>query len=197
MAIDREKIITTVSKIPFTPNENGLITAFGTSMQQLPTTFWHHLTWQLLNHNTTDLDKLEKSLIKMAHESTYYTGYHLIISNEWNHLIAPMVEKHPEDVVKAMLAVFAAWGFGNLELIELDAFKKMVIQATHYHESEITQLGTINRPCAYMIRGVCAALMDLAYPEKHYPEALGTYKCQQTKGIEIGDAYGEFVVTKV
>lgn len=41
--------------------------------------------------------------------------------------------------------------------------------------------------------------MDLAYGGTYDPTgktALNTFSCIQTKGIEAGDAYGEFVVTK-
>jgi hypothetical protein len=59
--------------------------------------------------------------------------------------------------------------------------------------------GKAKRPSAYMIRGVAAAFMDLAYGGDYDPEGksgIYSFKCEQTKGIEIGDDYGEFVVTK-
>ena len=48
-------------------------------------------------------------------------------------------------------------------------------------------------------RGVCVAFMDLAYGGDYDPTGktgLRTFQCEQTKGIECGDEYGEFVVTK-
>ena len=45
-----------------------------------------------------------------------------------------------------------------------------------------------------MNRGVTRAFMDLAYG-KSYPEGFGTFQCTQTKAIELGDSYGEFVIT--
>ncbi|MBW1782135.1 MAG: hypothetical protein JRL30_15525 [Deltaproteobacteria bacterium] len=56
--------------------------------------------------------------------------------------------------------------------------------------------GNASRPCSYMIQGVSAAFMDIAYGDKPYPDGMGTFKCEQTKGIEIGDDYGEFLVTR-
>ncbi len=56
-----------------------------------------------------------------------------------------------------------------------------------------------SKPSAYMIRGVCAAFMDLAYGGEYNPTGqtgLRTFQCAQTKGIECGDDYGEFVVTR-
>jgi hypothetical protein len=46
-----------------------------------------------------------------------------------------------------------------------------------------------------MIQGVCAGFMDIAYGQA-YPDGLNTFDCQQVKGIELGDDYGEFVTTK-
>jgi hypothetical protein len=46
-----------------------------------------------------------------------------------------------------------------------------------------------------MIRGVSSAFFDLAYGNP-YPDGIYTFKCEQTKGIEAGDPFGEFVVTQ-
>ena len=46
-----------------------------------------------------------------------------------------------------------------------------------------------------MIRGVSAAFFELAFAEA-YPNGMDTFECEQTQGIEAGDKYGEFVVTK-
>ncbi len=37
--------------------------------------------------------------------------------------------------------------------------------------------------------------MDIAYGDP-YPNGYGKFTCVQTKGIEMGDPYGEFIVTK-
>jgi hypothetical protein len=42
---------------------------------------------------------------------------------------------------------------------------------------------------------LCQAFFDLTYADP-YPDGMDTFVCQQTKGIEVGDPYGEFVVTK-
>jgi hypothetical protein len=45
-----------------------------------------------------------------------------------------------------------------------------------------------------MIRGVSAAFFELAYAAA-YPDGMGTFTCEQVAGIEVGDKFGEFVVT--
>jgi hypothetical protein len=37
--------------------------------------------------------------------------------------------------------------------------------------------------------------MDLAYGAQ-FPDGLGSYACRQTLALELGDAYGEFIVTR-
>ena len=87
------------------------------------------------------------------------------------------------------------WGWAKSEIVELVPGERMVVRAYDYYEADVVDRGTSDTKSAYMIAGVSAAFMDLAYGEP-YPNGLRTFKCEQTKGIECGDAYGEFVVTK-
>ena len=110
-------------------------------------------------------------------------------------MVGPMIENTPEDILHGAYAVLTAWGWANAEIVQLVPSEKMVVRAMHYYESHGAKEYGINRPFAYMIRGVSAAFMALAYGDP-YPNGLGAFDCQQTKGIEAGDHYGEFVVTK-
>jgi len=110
-----------------------------------------------------------------------------------------MLEKMPEDVLHGAFAVFTAWGWAKSEVTELIPNQKMVVRAYDYYESDIISYGKTNRPAAFMITGVSGAFMDLAYGGPYDPKGktgIYTFKCQQTKGIEMGDDYGEFVVTR-
>ncbi|MBF0564148.1 MAG: hypothetical protein HQK89_02785 [Nitrospirae bacterium] len=79
---------------------------------------------------------------------------------------------------------------------ELIPAEKMVIRAYNYYEADMAKSMDVKKMSAFMIRGVSAAFMDIAYGDKPYPDGLGKFTCEQTKGIEVGDSYGEFVVTK-
>ena len=46
-----------------------------------------------------------------------------------------------------------------------------------------------------MIRGISTAFFELAYGTP-YPDGMGKFQCEQVKGIECGDPFGEFMVTK-
>ena len=200
MAINRAKIIDDLSKIQIVGNENGLIEGFGVLVNQLPTTFWNGFAERLSMKANPDLrEATDYLLVNAGHECGYHTGYGIITSDEWNAVVKPMIEKVPEDILYGAFAVFTAFGWANSEIVELIPEKKMVIRAYNYYESDVCLIGKSPKMSAYMIRGVSAAFMDLAYGgayDKTGKTGLFTFQCQQTKGIECGDEYGEFVVTR-
>ncbi len=200
MAIDRKRVVDAMSKVGVVGNEDGLIPAFNVFVTRLPADFWNAFAVRLTQKVDTDLaEAAEWLLVNAAHECGYHTGYGIITSEEWKAIVAPMVEKVPEDILHGAFAVFTAWGWAKSEVIELIPGEKMVVRAYDYYEADPAEYGTAPRPWAFMIRGVSAAFMDLAYGGDYDPTGktgLRTFKCEQTKGIECGDEYGEFVVTR-
>lgn len=196
MAIEREKIIEEMSKIKVEGNEEGLIPAMGVYVQQLPADFWNDFAALMITRVDPELiDAVETMLERAAHECGYHTGRGIITSKEWDTVVKPMLETVPEDMLHGAFAVFTAWGWAESEVVELKPAEQMVVRAYDYYEADGAKKAGINRPFAHMIRGVSAAFMDLAYGEP-YPNGLDTFSCQQTKAIEVGDPYGEFVVTR-
>ena len=196
MAIDRNTIIEQMASMKVTGNEEGLIPALGVYVQQLPTDFWNEFASLMVNSIDPDLvEAVETMLERAAHECGYYTGHGIITSDEWNNIVGPMIENPPEDVLHGAFAVFTAWGWADSEIVELKPGEKMVVRAYDYYEADGAKKAGIKRPFAHMIRGVSAAFMDLAYGEP-FPNGLDTFACEQTKAVENGDEYGEFVVTK-
>ncbi|MGV8119459.1 MAG: hypothetical protein AB2L14_06805 [Candidatus Xenobiia bacterium LiM19] len=200
MAIDRQRIIDSLSRIEVAGNQEGLIPSYGVFITQLPALFWNNFADRLIQKVGGELtEAAEWLLVNAAHECGYHTGYGIITSEEWKAVVAPMIEKTPEDVLYGAFAVFTAWGWAKSEVVELIPGEKMVVRAYDYYESDVVSYGKRKRPFAYMIRGVSAAFMDLAYGGQYDPEGktgLRTFECVQTKGIECGDEYGEFVITK-
>jgi len=199
MAIDRKRIIDAMSQVEVLGNDEGLIPVFGVFVQQLPANFWNGFAERLTR--SVDPDSLEAAewlLVNAAHECGYHTGYGIITSEEWKAVVEPMIENAPEDILHGAFAVFTAWGWAKSEVVELKPKKKMVVRAYDYYESDVVAYGISTKASAYMIRGVCGAFMDLAYGGDYDPTGktgLRTFQCAQTKGIECGDEYGEFVVT--
>jgi hypothetical protein len=199
MAIDRNKIIDQMSQIQILPDDNGIIEGYNVLITQFPTVFWNSFAERLSSKVSDDmLQATEYLLYNAAHECGYHTGYGIITSDEWNAVVKPMVEKVPEDVLHGAYAVFTAWGWADSEIVELIPGEKMVIRAYDYYESDIVKYGASRKMSAYMIAGVSAAFMELGYAGAYDPKgkAVGTFQCKQTKGIECGDSYAEFVVTK-
>lgn len=200
MAIDRKKIIDDLSKLEIAGGPNGFIEGFGVLVQQFPASFWSGFAERLTSKVAPKLlADTEGLLINAAHECGYHTGYGIITSDEWKAVVAPMIEKVPEDILHGAFAVFTAWGWGVTEIMELVPGERMVIRAYDYYESDVIKIGKASRKKAYMICGVSAAFMDLAYGgpyDKTGKTGLNTFQSEQIKGIECGDDYGEFVITK-
>lgn len=200
MPIDRKQVIEQMSQVKVFGNNEGLIPAFNVFVNQLPANFWNGFADRLTRSVSPELrEAAEYLLVNAAHECGYHTGYGIITSDEWKAIVAPMVKDVPADVLYGAFAVFTAWGWAKAEVVELVPGKKMVVRAYDYYESDVVSHGKSTKFSAYMIRGVCAAFMDLAYGGQYDPTGktgLRTFACEQTKGIECGDDYGEFVVTK-
>jgi hypothetical protein len=197
MAIDRSRAINDLSKIKVKGNEEGLIPGFGVLVNQFPAKLWNLFSAKILQAAGNDLyDDAAGLLENAAAECGYHTGWGIINSEEFKAVIGPMIEKMPEDVLHGAYAVFTAWGWANAEIMELIPNEKMVVRAYDYYESDVKKVFTPRLPFAYMVTGVSRAFMDIAYGDKPYPDGFGKFQCVQTKAIELGDDYGEFVVTK-
>jgi hypothetical protein len=198
MAIDRKKIIDDMSKIEILANENGLIESFNVFVTQLPSGFWNSFAERFTTKVAPDLlADAEMLLINAAQECGYHTGYGIITSEEWKAVVQPMVAT-TEDVLHGAFAVFTAWGWAQAEIVELKPGEKMVVKAYDYYESDIIRYGSTEKMSAYMIRGVSAAFMALAYSGDYVADSskVHDFTCSQVKGIECGDDYGEFIVEK-
>lgn len=199
MAIDRKKIIDEMSKVQVVGDENGIIEGFNVLVQQLPAAFWNGFAERLTSKVAPEMmEATEFLLVNAAHECGYHTGYGIMHSDEWAKIVEPMVET-AEDALHGAFAVFTAWGWAQSEVVDIIPGEKMIVRAYNYYESDAIKYGKTSQMSAYMIRGVAAAFMDLAYGGEYNPSGktgLNTFKCDQVKGIEAGDDYGEFVVTR-
>ena len=201
MAINRKQIIEDMSKLKFAGNEKGLIEGFGVLVNQLPADFWNGFAERLSSKVAPEmLEATEFLLINAAQECGYHTGFGIITSDEWKAVVEPQIEKIPEDILHGAFAILAAWGWANTEIIELIPGEKMIIRAYDYYEADIVKYGKSPKYSAYMVRGICSAFMGLAYGGAYHAgeksPGMTMFTCEQTKGIECGDDYGEFVVTK-
>ena len=199
MSIDRNKAINDLSKIQVKGNETGIIDGFGVLINQLPGNFWNLFSVKILKSAGADLyDDAAGLLENAAGECGYHTGWGIINSEEFKAVVGPMIKNETalQDTLDGAYAVFTAFGWANAKIKELIPGEKMVVIASDYYEADVKDTFKPTKPFAYMIKGVSRAFMDIAYGKAPYPNGHGTFRCVQTKAIELGDTYGEFVVTK-
>ena len=119
--IDRKRIVADMAKVAegVAGNDDGLVPAFNVFVQQLPAQFWNSFAERLTRRVPADLlQTAEWLLVNAAHECGYHTGYGIITSEEWDAVVAPMIENAPEDVLHGAFAVFTAWGWAQAEVVE-------------------------------------------------------------------------------
>jgi hypothetical protein len=192
MTVMRDDVVKALAKIEVKGNEDGLIPAFGVLVNQLPVTFWNLFAERMIAAASADRHaELEAGLVRCAYECGYHTGYGIINSPEFASVVMPMVTEGARDVLRGAFAVFTAWGWAKSGITQIRDGEKMTIRAVDYYEADSGGKGLR----AYMIRGVSAAFFELAFSAP-YPNGMNAFKCDQVKGMEVGDAFGEFVITK-
>jgi hypothetical protein len=192
MTVQREVVVKQLVEMQVQGDEEGLIPGFNVLVNMLPVAFWNTFTKRMMDAVPEDRRKsLEDNFVNCALECGYNTGYGIITSEEFKSVVTPMITEGAKDVLRGAYAVFTAWGWAKSGIVQIKEGERMVIRAQDYYEADIAP-GYL---CGYMIRGVSSAFFDLAYG-KPYPEGMKTFQCEQTRGIETGDSFGEFVVTK-
>lgn len=192
MTVMRDQVVKALADIDVQPDENGLMPAYNVLVNQLPTAFWNTVSERMMAIAPPERkDEMEAALVNAAYECGYHTGYGIITSPEFEAVVNPMVTEGAKDVLRGAYAVFTAWGWAKSGIVQIKEGERMTVRAVDYYEAESGGDGTR----AYMIQGVSKAFMELAYADP-YPNGMNTFECEQTKGIEVGDPHGEFVVTK-
>ncbi|QQR73149.1 MAG: hypothetical protein IPJ17_16940 [Holophagales bacterium] len=191
MTVMRDQVVKQLVTVEAKSNGDGLIPAFNVLVNQLPTAFWNTVAERMMAIvPPSRRQEMEAALVNCAYECGYHTGYGIIQSPEFQSVVMPMVTEGAKDVLRGAFAVFTAWGWAKSGIVQLRDGERMVIRAVDYYEQESGGDGKR----AFMIRGVSTAFMELAF-SKPYPDGMGAFTCEQTRGVETGDDYGEFVIT--
>lgn len=192
MTVMRDEVVKQLADVKLQGDSEGLIPSFNVYINQLPVAFWNTFAERMLQAAPADRRQaVQEALINCAYECGYHTGYGIITSDEFNKVVGPMITEGVKDVLRGAYAIFTAWGWAKSGIVQIKDGERMIIRATDYYESDIEG----NDKAAFMITGVSAAFFELAFADE-YPDGMNTFKCEQTKGIECGDKFGEFVVTK-
>jgi len=192
MTVMRDTVVKSLAKINVQGDENGLIPEYDVLVNLLPVALLNTFSERMMAAVPADKKAMvEDGLVRAAYECGYHTGCGIITSEIFNDVVLPMVTEGEKDILRGAYAAFTAWGWAKSGIVQLKEGEKMVIRANDYYEAESQGEGLR----AYMLRGLCQAFFELTYSDP-YPDGMNTFVCQQTKGIELGDPYGEFVVTK-
>ncbi len=193
MTVMRDQVVKNLVEIEVKANEDGLMPAFNVLVNQLPSAFWNTLAERFMAVTPPDRKaEMERALVNCAYECGYHTGYGIITSPEFQAVVMPQVTEGAKDVLRGAYAVFTAWGWAKSGIVQVKDGERMVVRAVDYYEADSGGEGKR----AFMIRGVSQAFMELAFADP-YPNGMNTFQCEQTAGIETGDSYGEFVVTRM
>ncbi len=192
MTVMRDTVVKSLAKITVQGDENGLIPEYEVLVNLLPVKLLNTFSERIMAAAPPEMKaKVEEGLVRAAYECGYHTGCGIITSDIFNDVVLPMVTEGEKDILRGAYAAFTAWGWAKSGIVQLKEGEKMVIRAFDYYEADSGGEGLRG----YMLRGLSQAFFDLAYAEP-YPDGMDTYVCRQTKGIEAGDPYGEFIVTK-
>jgi hypothetical protein len=192
MTVMRDTVVKSLAKIQIQSDENGLIPEYEVLVNLLPVSLLNKFSERIMNAAPPDKkSQVEAGLVRAAYECGYHTGCGVITSDIFNDVVIPMVTDGEIDVLRGAYAAFTAWGWAKAGIVQIKEGEKMVVRAFDYYEAD----GGGNGLRAYMLRGLSQAFFELAYADA-YPDGMDTFVCNQTKGIEAGDSYGEFVVTK-
>lgn len=209
MTINFDKLVLDFQKIKINANQDGLIPVYDVLLVQLPINFYNLFSLELLQSIITSSDEVmipeeaRKDLYNYAGgllenaaaECGFHTGCGVIKSDEFEVVMGELIKK-PEGILYGLYAVVNSWGWGDLKIEELIPNEKMILRAYDYYESDIKDIFECQKHFAYKLTGISRAFMGIAYANICAKNRLDGFKSQQTKGIETGDAYGEFVVTK-
>jgi hypothetical protein len=191
MTVMRDTVVKSLAKVTVQGDENGLIPEYEVLVNLLPVSLLNSFAERIMAAAPPERKaEVEAGLVRAAYECGYHTGCGIITSETFNEAVMPMVTEGAKDILRGAYAAFTAWGWAKAGIVQLKEGERMIIRAFDYYEADSGGDGLR----AYMFRGLSQAFFDLAYADP-YPDGMDTYVCQQTKGLEVGDPYGEFIVT--
>lgn len=176
-------------------DEKGSIPIFGGGLCILPSALWISVVERLMTPADSKRSCAAEEAIREAAAGYCYRFAHGVMESPEFQKETRAAGGEPRGLLEAFLSLMAAWGWADAEAAFLEPGEKLVVHARTYFEADIRDTCQSTRPRAFMLSGMCGALMDLLFAPP-FPRGLASFTCTQTHGIECGDSYGEFVVTR-
>jgi len=175
---------------------------FGGTLDRLPASFWARFEESLNGSSAEDvLDASEWSLMQAAHDMGYDAG-HEVFGAVGETTLAPALQLDESSGSHALHATFAALsgiGLEDSEVVELVPFERLVLRVYGYWGLLMPGPGRTRRRGTLVVRGLCAAVMNVAYASQLQTSAsdeVGIFTCRQSRSVERGDSFDEFVTAR-
>lgn len=197
MAIDTYKILHAVMEGSRIRDSKGIIPLFGVYLSLFSVEYYNKISFDFEKRmGMRRSHESEVLLVEAAQECGYATFQGIRTSWEWNELVAPMIEK-PEDEIDAFCALAMAFGWGDMDIVELLPGEKLTVRVSDSYEAGgyLKRYGSAASGKCYMLRGVTAAFMGLVYGED-YPDGGFSFMAEETLCRAKGDRYCEFIARK-
>lgn len=173
-------------------SHDGIIPAYNVLMSVLPTEFWNNFCRRIMDAVPAEKQgEVAEGLVRGYNDCGYHTGHGVVTSKEFKAVVEPMVTEGKKDILRGAFAVMTATGMSKSGIVQNKEGERMVIRSVNYYQGDGEQ-GDMR---AFLLQGASAAFYDLVYGPP-YPDGQGTFACEQVAGLECGDPFGEFIVTK-
>ena len=194
-------------------DERGLVQAFGVYVTAHLTCYYNRLTYDTLDAVARSAPQsvpvVEDLFRESAHVCVFNTFGGILLSPEWEGLVAPL-EGNPEEIVTGCMAIGRALGFGQWVLQDFVPNERLVMRTPSSYESVYTlhRRGVAERAIEYFSQGATLAIAQLAHrvpwsarpalDSKLYAELFRghlPWKIEQTRSLAMGHDYSEIVAT--
>ena len=174
---------------------------YGGSVERLPAAFWERFEESLNGSSAEEvLDAGEWSLMQAARDLGNDAGLELFKSADAAAVVPALDldEASAREVLQATFSAMSGIGSADCEIVDLVPGERMVLRVYGYWGLLIPSPGRNRRRGTLVVRGFCAAVMDVVYgsqPDHSYHEAVA-FVCRQTRSVERGDLFDEFATTR-
>lgn len=167
MAINEAVIVSAVSGLPFVGNEEGLIPAFGLYLTRHYSSFYNRVSFAALHHAERHNKGavVRASLTDAGHQCAFFTFGGIMLSQEWQAVVQPMIQSR-EDWVRGIVAVVNALGWGVWKVDEIQANKQLTVSIERSYESAGYLADYPTRAdggVCFLAQGGVAGIMNLLY----------------------------------
>jgi hypothetical protein len=196
-------------------DERGLLQAFGLFMALNASTYYNRTGYEAYRHlmmNTPRSVPVLKALLRESgHVCVFNTFGGILTSPEWEGLVGPL-RGGVEEIISGCMAIARAAGFGHWVIEDLVPSRRLVLRTPSSYEAVYYRAreGRSQEGACFFHQGATLAVMQLAHrvpwtkrPEltpDFYSELFGAglpWSVEETHCVSKGDAFCEFVVTKI